>query len=83
MDFLPQKLCKFFQHLCALPQVAIEDRETVLQAMEHCLAGLEFADALHLSSYRSCEMVVSFDDKKFARRVKRMGLSPSVSVPKR
>jgi putative transposon-encoded protein len=38
---------------------------------------------LHLSSYRSCEMVVSFDDKKFARRVKRMGLSPSVSVPRR
>ncbi|MBC7750734.1 MAG: type II toxin-antitoxin system VapC family toxin [Candidatus Saccharibacteria bacterium] len=81
--FSVAEIMQVFQHLCALPQVTIEDRETVSQAIEHCLAGLEFADALHLSSYRQCETVASFDDKKFARRVKRMGLSPSVSVPKK
>jgi hypothetical protein len=45
------------------------------------LAGLEFADALHLTSYRDCDRMASFDDRKFARRAKRMNLAPHVFVP--
>ena len=59
----------------------IEDREAVVQALSHNAAGLDFADALHLTCYRECESVASFDDRKFARRVKQLGLKPRVNVP--
>lgn len=69
------------RHLLAMPQVTIEDRESVAQALSHCDAGLDLADALHHASYRGCASMASFDDKKFVRRVKRMGLMPGVVVP--
>jgi hypothetical protein len=43
--------------------------------------GLDFADALHLAAYRECSEMASFDDRKFARRVQRLNLSPRVFVP--
>lgn len=70
------------EHLCALPNITIEDRETVVQALSGCAAGLDFADALHHASYRGCTSMASFDDRKFARRAKRLGLMPAVAVPK-
>jgi len=70
------------QHLLSLPQVEIEDRNTVTQALSHAAGGLDFADALHLASYRDCQSMASFDDRKFARRAKRMNLSPKVIIPK-
>lgn len=69
------------QHLLAMSHVTIEDRETVEKALMHCDGGLDFADALHHASYRGCQSVASFDDKKFARRAKKMGLVPAVVVP--
>lgn len=68
-------------HLLALPQITVEDREAVAQALSHCDAGLDLADALHHASYRRCASMASFDDKKFVRRVKRLGLMPGVVVP--
>jgi len=54
--------------------------------LRHALAnledGLDFADALHHASYKACEAMASFDDKKFARRAERLGLAPRVFVPK-
>jgi predicted nucleic-acid-binding protein len=76
-------IAKAMNHLLGLPQVSVEDRDSVVQALSHCTAGLDFADALHHASYRSCESIASFDDRKFARRVRRLGLSPRVVVPKR
>jgi predicted nucleic-acid-binding protein len=70
-----------FRHLLSLQQVTIEDRETVAQAISCADEGLDLADALHHASYRSCERMASFDDRKFVRRVKRMGLTPSVIIP--
>ena len=69
------------QHLLTLPQLTIEDRESVAQALSHCDAGLDLADALHHASYRGCANMASFDDKRFAQRAKRMGLMPGVMVP--
>ena len=69
------------RHLLGLPQVTIEDRSTVEQALSHCDAGIEFADAMHHASYRSCVSVASFDERKFARRAKKLGLKPKVVVP--
>jgi hypothetical protein len=39
------------------------------------------ADALHHASYRNCASMASFDDRRFARRAKKMGLAPAVIVP--
>jgi len=69
------------RHLQTLPHIEIEDVATLEQTLLKYEAGLEFADAFHHSCYRQCDSVASFDDKRFARRVKRMGLSPPVIVP--
>jgi predicted nucleic-acid-binding protein len=79
--FAPKEIARVFQHLLGLPHVTVEDRETVSQALSRCEAGLDMADALHHASYRDCESMASFDDQKFARRVKRLGLMPRVAVP--
>lgn len=64
----------------SLPQVTIEDRSTVEMAVANLSAGLDFADALHHASYRACESMASFDDRRFARRARRMGLKPDVTT---
>jgi predicted nucleic-acid-binding protein len=69
------------RHLLGLPHITIEDRDTVEQALSHCDAGIELADALHHASYRSCASMASFDDRRFARRAKKLGLAPAVTVP--
>jgi hypothetical protein len=43
-------------------------------------AGIAFADALHHASYKSCDSVATFDDRKFARRARKLGLAPAVMV---
>jgi predicted nucleic-acid-binding protein len=68
-------------HLLSMPQVVVEDRGAVEQALANALDGLEFADTLHLASYGNCVSLASFDDRKFARRAKRMGLLPKVVIP--
>jgi predicted nucleic-acid-binding protein len=80
-EFSTKDIAGAMSHLLALPQVTVEDRESVVQALSHCEAGLEFADALHHASYRACESIASFDDKQFARRARRLGLAPRVAVP--
>ena len=79
--FSKAEITGVMNHLLALPQVTVEDRESIVQALSHCEAGLELADALHHASYRDCNSMASFDDKQFARRARRMGLAPRVAVP--
>lgn len=79
--FQHEDVAAVFRHLLSLPHVVVESRETLVHAISQSDAGLEFADALHHASYRGCERMASFDDRKFARRVKRMGLAPGVFVP--
>lgn len=81
--FASRKVMATMQHLLSLPQVTIEDRYAVEQALANCAAGLDFADALHLASYRDCDSVASFDDRRFARRAGKLGLMPGVSVPEK
>lgn len=80
-EFSPPEVAGVMNHLMSLAQVAVEDRESVARAIAWCEAGLDFADALHHASYRTCESVASFDDRKFARRARRMGLAPRIIVP--
>ena len=37
---------------------------------------------MHHASYRACASMASFDDQKFARRAKKLGLAPMVVIPK-
>jgi hypothetical protein len=34
----------------------------------------------HHASYKSCDSVATFDDRTFARRAKKLGLTPAVVV---
>lgn len=79
--FDPAEVLSVMRHLLALPQVTIEDRPSVAQAVANLAAGLDFADALHHASYRDCARMASFDDRRFARRAKRLGLAPPVGLP--
>jgi predicted nucleic-acid-binding protein len=69
-----------YRHLLSLGTVEIEDRIAVERALDHYISGLDFADALHHASYAECESMATFDDRKFARRAGRLGLTPTVRV---
>lgn len=79
--FAMAEVASAMQHLLSLPHLSVEDRPAVEQALSHAAAGLDFADALHLASYRGCTAMASFDDRKFARRAKRLNLAPKVVIP--
>lgn len=66
-EFPSSEISKVMNHLESLPQVAVEDRESIVHALSNREAGLELADALYHASYRDCDSVASFDDKKFAQ----------------
>jgi predicted nucleic-acid-binding protein len=79
--FSQTEVISVLRHLLGLAHVVIEDRSTIDSALSHCEAGIDLADAIHHASYRACDSVASFDDKKFARRAKKLGLAPVVVVP--
>ncbi len=60
--------------------ITVEDRAVVQQALSNAAAGIDFADALHHASYRGCDSVASFDDRGFARRARKLGMTPTVVV---
>jgi predicted nucleic-acid-binding protein len=78
---LPRKdIQRVFESLCGLENVQIENRGSVLAALNGYQRGLDFADALHLARADSCSAFLSFD-----RRLKKLanaaGMSPSVEAP--
>lgn len=79
--FEPADVLRVLRHLLALSHVTVEDRDVVDRALSQVEAGFDLADALHHASYRACTSMVSFDDRRFARRARKLGLSPSVTVP--
>jgi len=73
--------CATIDHLLGMSQVVVERWQTVQDAIAMHRQGLDFADALHLASSASCERLVSFDDRGFARRAKRLRIKPDVVLP--
>jgi len=59
----------------------VEDREEIEAALSHCRNGIDFADALHLAASKSCTELLTFDDRGYARRAKKLRLKPPVRVP--
>lgn len=80
-DAPPSTWCDVVDHLLGMPHVTIERWESVKDALDLHRQGLDFADALHWACSRHCSSFVTFDDKRLARRAKRLGLSPAVSLP--
>lgn len=78
----PAQFVSVLDHLLALPHVTLEDRLSIEAALDAHRRGLDFADALHLASCRTCTSMASFDDRGFARKAARLKLAPSVSVPR-
>jgi predicted nucleic-acid-binding protein len=74
-------VARVLRHLLGLAHVRIEDRGAVETAVALIDRGLDFADALHHASYRDCDAMASFDDKRFARRAAKLGLAPRVVIP--
>ncbi|MDD5295921.1 MAG: type II toxin-antitoxin system VapC family toxin [Rhodocyclaceae bacterium] len=78
--FGPEDCARVMEHLAGLPNVAVEDWAMVLEAARLHRAGLDFADALHLTRSSRCERLCTFDDKKFARRAQKLVALPRVEV---
>jgi len=78
----PETFCRAVEHLLGMPHVTVERWEAVKDALDLHRRGLEFSDALHWACSTSRERFVSFDDRKFVRRARRLGLAPEVAVPR-
>ena len=74
-------ILRAIEHLLAQPGVEVEDRAAVEGALANLRAGFDFADALHHASSRSCTAFLSFDARRFARKARRMALTPPVRAP--
>jgi predicted nucleic-acid-binding protein len=80
-SFNQVEVTRVIRHMLEQTRITVEDRDAVERAVANCEAGIDFADALHHASYKSCDSVATFDDRKFARRAKKLGLAPAVVVP--
>jgi predicted nucleic-acid-binding protein len=65
-------------HLIALPGVTIEDHDQIETALRYCQRGIDFADALHLAASKACSEMLTFDDRRYARRAAKLRLKPPV-----
>jgi len=79
--FSAQDVAKVVNHLLGLPNVNVEEWPRVADALAWHGEGMDFADALHLQASGHCEQFLSFDDRRFARRAKKLGIKPEVVVP--
>ena len=67
-------LAKALRAFAGLPHVTIEDAPLAAQALDWMEAGLDFADALHLSKAIGHDGFATFD-RRFARKVKRLAIA--------
>lgn len=65
-----------------LKSLVIEHDERVRVALDLHRQGFDFADALHLVASRHCSELLTFDDRRFARKASALQLAPPVVVPK-
>lgn len=68
------------RHLPGLTPVTVEGCEAVEQALANSEPGMDFADALRHARRGACTSVATFDHPKFARRARRLGIAPTVTV---
>lgn len=76
----PSVFCGAVEHLLGMPHVTVERWQAVKDALGLHLRGLDFADALHWACSAGCEKLLTFDDKGFVRRARRLELAPEVAL---
>ena len=76
-----ESFCQSLDHLLGMPHVTVERWEDVKDAVELHRQGLDFADALHWVTSAACSRLVTFDDRRFIRRAKKLSRTPRVSLP--
>lgn len=79
--FAAEDFVRVVKHLLGLVNVSVEEWSRISDALVWHAEGLDFADALHLLASSHCTEFMSFDDRRFARRAKRLGARPAVAVP--
>jgi predicted nucleic-acid-binding protein len=74
----PEAFCDAVTHLLGMANVVVEGWEAVDDAIRLHRQGFDFADAIHWTSNSQCRDFLTFDDRRFVRRARRMGLTPAV-----
>jgi predicted nucleic-acid-binding protein len=77
----PTAFCTAVDHLLGMAHVTVERWEDVKDAVDLHRKGLDFADALHWVSSKVCTRLITFDDRKFVRRARRLERTPLVGLP--
>jgi predicted nucleic-acid-binding protein len=72
-------ITKGFQKIMGLPNVRVEDQQTVFQAISWYELGLDFVDALHLASSMKADKFVTFDNE-FIKKAKKL-ISFDITLP--
>lgn len=80
-ELSPASFCQTIEHLLGMPNVTVERWEAVKDAVDLHRQGLDFADALHWASAGACERFLTFDDRRFVRRARRIKRTPEVGLP--
>lgn len=78
--FEPMQIVAALRGLAGLPGVTIEEPTILAQALDWMEAGMDFADALHLTKAGECDAFLSFD-RKLAKAAKGQATIP-VLAPK-
>lgn len=78
-QFPPEAIASSFDKLLGHPNLHSEDQLVALDALSWYAAGLDFADALHLSTTHHVPRFVTFD-RQFAHRSQRIEDAPSVDL---
>lgn len=77
---LPRRdIVRALRALAGIEHVTIEDRDAVLAALDASEAGLDFADALHVTRSARAAAFATFD-RQLARRAKALALRPGVEL---
>lgn len=76
-----EKVLDCLAHLLGLAGVTVEDHDEVEAALGYSRRGIDFADAMHLAASAVCSEMLTFDDRGYARRARKLGLTPPVRLP--
>ena len=68
-----------FKKMMGLPNVNVEDQQTVFQAISWYESGLDFADALHLASSMKADKFVTFDNALIKKARKLISIDITLS----
>ena len=70
--FKAPQIVSVFEHLLGLAHVNTEEAERVAAVLALVTKGMDFANALPLSGSAHCAALYTFDDRRFARRTRRL-----------